>query len=265
MPPATSAGDRRARRGSTSATCASGSARWSTGGVVEYDPRAAHYRAAAPSTPRCLTRAARPEQPGGDGAVDPAARRASRTTSLDCFERGGGVPYSAYGRFHAVMAEESDQTVVAALRGRILPLVPGLPAALERGIDVLDVGCGSGRAPEPAGAARSRRAASPASTSRAEAIAAARAEARERGLAQRALRGARRGGARARRGASTSSPPSTRSTTRRGRTPVLAAIAAALRPDGVFLMQDIGGTSRVEDDAATRSRPSSTRSRVCTA
>ena len=29
---------------------------------------------------------------------------------------------------------------------------------------------------------------------------------------------------------------------------VLAAIARALRPDGVFLMQDIAGTSRVEED-----------------
>ena len=30
---------------------------------------------------------------------------------------------------------------------------------------------------------------------------------------------------------------------------VLAAVARALRRDGVFLMQDIGGTSRVEEDA----------------
>ncbi len=56
------------------------------------------------------------------------------------------MPYSAYPRFHEVMAEESAQTVVAALTDHILPLVPGLIERLENGIEVLDVGCGSGRA-----------------------------------------------------------------------------------------------------------------------
>jgi 2-polyprenyl-3-methyl-5-hydroxy-6-metoxy-1,4-benzoquinol methylase len=65
---------------------------------------------------------------------------------VDCFKNGGGVPYSAFGRFHEVMAEDSGQTVVAALIDSILPLVPGLVEELERGINVLDVGCGSGRA-----------------------------------------------------------------------------------------------------------------------
>jgi 2-polyprenyl-3-methyl-5-hydroxy-6-metoxy-1,4-benzoquinol methylase len=65
---------------------------------------------------------------------------------VDCFRQGGGVPYSAYKRFHQVMAEDSGQTIVAALEEFVLPLVPGLMDALSRGIDVLDVGCGSGRA-----------------------------------------------------------------------------------------------------------------------
>lgn len=65
---------------------------------------------------------------------------------LECFRNGGGVPYSEYPRFHEVMAAESSQTVVAALESHILPLVPGLVEKLEAGIDVLDVGCGSGRA-----------------------------------------------------------------------------------------------------------------------
>jgi hypothetical protein len=65
---------------------------------------------------------------------------------VESFREGGGVPYSAYPRFHEVMAEESAQTVVAALTGSILPLVPGLTERLEAGIDVLDLGCGSGRA-----------------------------------------------------------------------------------------------------------------------
>ncbi len=62
------------------------------------------------------------------------------------FGHGQGVPYSAYDRFHEVMAEESGQTVVAALEEHILPVVPGLIERLESGIDVMDVGCGAGRA-----------------------------------------------------------------------------------------------------------------------
>lgn len=65
---------------------------------------------------------------------------------VECFRNGGGVPYSEYPRFHDVMCEESDQTTVAALEPFILPLVPGLKEKLESGIDVLDVGCGRGRA-----------------------------------------------------------------------------------------------------------------------
>lgn len=65
---------------------------------------------------------------------------------LDCFYHGGGVDYADFPCFHHIMAEDSGQTVVAALQGSILPLIPGLEKKLETGIDVLDVGCGSGLA-----------------------------------------------------------------------------------------------------------------------
>lgn len=66
---------------------------------------------------------------------------------VDCFREGGGVPYAAFGRrFQEVMAEDSGMTVLPALFESILPLVPDGIAALERGIDVLDVGCGAARA-----------------------------------------------------------------------------------------------------------------------
>ncbi|HET7344712.1 MAG TPA: class I SAM-dependent methyltransferase [Nitrososphaeraceae archaeon] len=65
---------------------------------------------------------------------------------VDCFNNGGGVPYSSYKRFHEVMAEESYQTVVVALVDQILPLVPSLIDKLKKGIKVLDIGCGKGRA-----------------------------------------------------------------------------------------------------------------------
>jgi SAM-dependent methyltransferase len=62
-----------------------------------------------------------------------------------CFREGGGVPYERYARFHEVMAEDSGQTVLPALISDILPLVPGLIERLEKGLRVLDVGCGRGK------------------------------------------------------------------------------------------------------------------------
>jgi len=45
-----------------------------------------------------------------------------------------------------VMAEESNQTVLAELIDGILPIVSGAIDKLHQGIKVLDIGCGSGRA-----------------------------------------------------------------------------------------------------------------------
>lgn len=65
---------------------------------------------------------------------------------VECFKNGGGVPYEEYSRFHQVMAEDSGQSVLSSLTESILPMVPGITEKLEHGIDVLDIGCGSGRA-----------------------------------------------------------------------------------------------------------------------
>ncbi len=64
---------------------------------------------------------------------------------VDCFRRGGGVPYSKFTRFHEVMAEDSAQSVASSLETHVLPLVPGLHDRLAKGLRVLDVGCGRGR------------------------------------------------------------------------------------------------------------------------
>jgi 2-polyprenyl-3-methyl-5-hydroxy-6-metoxy-1,4-benzoquinol methylase len=62
-----------------------------------------------------------------------------------CFRNGGGVPYGKFPRFHAVMAEDSAQTVLSSLESHVLPLIDGLAERLGQGIRVLDIGCGSGR------------------------------------------------------------------------------------------------------------------------
>ena len=112
--------------------------------VVEHDPGGATYRL-PPEHAAHLTRAASPgnlavfaQYIGLLGSVEDDV--------LECFREGGGVPYERYGRFHDVMAEDSGETVLPALIDDILPLVPGLGERLQAGIRVLDVGCGRGRA-----------------------------------------------------------------------------------------------------------------------
>jgi len=115
-----------------------------TGGIVECNPEGSRYYLPGEHS-RWLTREASPDN------IAVFAQYISQLGSvedqiLSCFKQGGGVPYSEYRRFHEIMAEDSGQTVVAALMDSILPLVPGLMDRLKKGIDVLDVGCGSGRA-----------------------------------------------------------------------------------------------------------------------
>jgi 2-polyprenyl-3-methyl-5-hydroxy-6-metoxy-1,4-benzoquinol methylase len=115
-----------------------------TGGFITYD--AEHDTYVLPSAHAAvLTRAASPDNIAAFAQYIPLLG-AVEDPIIDCFYNGGGVPYAQFKRFHAVMAEDSGQTVVSALTEHVLPLVPGLVDALERGIAVLDVGCGSGRA-----------------------------------------------------------------------------------------------------------------------
>jgi SAM-dependent methyltransferase len=115
-----------------------------TGRIVEYDPADRAYRL-PPEHAASLTRAAEPANLATTAQWIPVLGSVEDRI-VECFRRGGGVPYEAYPRFHEVMAEESNQTVLHALVDTILPVVPGLVERLRGGIDMLDVGCGSGRA-----------------------------------------------------------------------------------------------------------------------
>ena len=115
-----------------------------TGGVLEYRESDNTYRLPLEHA-ASLTRAATPNNLASVfqwiavlGSVEDQV--------VEAFRHGRGVPYSAYRRFNEVMAEESGQTVVAALEEHILPLAPGLRERLEEGVAVVDVGCGRGRA-----------------------------------------------------------------------------------------------------------------------
>ena len=114
-----------------------------TGRVVEVDPESNLF-ALPPEHAAFLTRAA--------GADNMAVF--SQYISLlggvedeivECFKKGGGVPYAKFPRFHDVMAEDSGQSVLSSLESHIVPLVPHLAERLASGIQMLDVGCGRGR------------------------------------------------------------------------------------------------------------------------
>lgn len=115
-----------------------------TAGIVDYDPVTATYTL-PPAHAASLTRAAGPDNLarvmqfiGQLGEVEPKI--------VERFRTGGGLSYEDYGRFHALMAEESAEVFDAALVEVILPLAPGLPERLREGIDVADIACGSGHA-----------------------------------------------------------------------------------------------------------------------
>lgn len=115
-----------------------------TGRIVHHDPVGGTYRLPAEHA-ASLTRAAGPDNLGH--IMQFVSLLASVEESVvECFANGGGVPYSAYPRFHRLMAEDSATVHDAALIDGILPLVPGLTERLREGIDVADVGCGQGHA-----------------------------------------------------------------------------------------------------------------------
>lgn len=215
-----------------------------TGRIVEYDGDTGKYRL-PPEHGASLTRQAAPSNVAVT-AQWIAVLGGAEDAVVEAFHHGRGVPYSAYRRFHAVMAEESQQTVVEGLRDHILPLVPGLVEKLEIGIDALDIACGSGRAAMALGAAfpNSRFTGIDMST---EAITAARAEVNSRRLRNVSLL---QGDA-----AELWLDESYHLITafdaihdqaRPAR--VLERIFSALRPGGIFLMQDIAGRTDLTDN-----------------
>lgn len=215
-----------------------------TGGIVDYDTANETY-SLPPEHAAFLTPAATPNN------ISVPAQFVSVLGSVedkivDCFRRGGGVPYSEYGRFHEVMAEESSQTVGSALLDSILLLVPDLKQRLENGATVLDVGCGSGRtvnlmAEEFAGSKFIGYDLSQEATAR------AREDAAQRGLsnAEFAVKDVAQ-----LTDASKYDLVTAFDAIHDQAHPqeVLHNIAQALKPDGVFLMQDIAGSSYVENN-----------------
>src|SRR3712207_4306063 len=209
------------------------------GGIVEHDPENGTYHLPQEHA-AFLTRAASPDNIAAFAQYIPLLGSVEDGI-VESFKNGGGVPYSSFPRFHEVMAEDSGQTVLPALKDHILPLVPGLTERLEKGIEVLDVGCGSGRALNLMARTfpNSRFVGYDLSE---EAIARARAEAQEHGItnARFEVKDAAKLDEETRYDLITTfdavhdqADPAA----------VLKGIAEALREDGAYLMQDIAGSS----------------------
>ncbi|ORA80217.1 class I SAM-dependent methyltransferase [Mycobacterium malmoense] len=115
-----------------------------TGRVVDYDAGTATYSLPAHRA-GALTHAAGPDNLALVALFVPQFGEVEQKI-IGCFRHGGGLPYSEFPRFHALMAEQSGVVFDAALVDVVLPLVDGLVERLRSGVDVADFGCGSGHA-----------------------------------------------------------------------------------------------------------------------
>jgi 2-polyprenyl-3-methyl-5-hydroxy-6-metoxy-1,4-benzoquinol methylase len=115
-----------------------------TGGIVEHEPSHATFWL-PPEHAAMVTRAA---GPNNLAAITQFLALMGKVENdiVECFRHGGGVPYSSYPEFQALMAEESAQVFDATLTDVTLGLADGLTDRLREGIDVADVGCGQGHA-----------------------------------------------------------------------------------------------------------------------
>jgi SAM-dependent methyltransferase len=215
-----------------------------TGRIVDYDGAAETYSLPAGHA-AWLTRAA-----GQDnlaiGMQYIALMAMVEDQIVDCFRHGGGVPYSAFPRFQAVMAENSGAAHDATLIDLTLPLVPGLTGRLSQGIDVADVGCGSGHAVNLMAQAfpRSRFTGFDFSD---DGLAAARLEAGRNGLAN--ARFGKRDAARLGETGQFDFITTFDAVHDQARPDlVLAGIAAALRPGGVYLCVETSAASRLAEN-----------------
>jgi len=213
-----------------------------TGEIVDYDPEIGRYFLPE-SHAAFLTRAASPSNLGVAFQFLPVLASVEDEI-VECFEKGGGVPYASYKRFHHVMAEMSDQTVVAGLFESIIPLVDGMTEKLERGASLLDVGCGRGHA-ILAMAERFPESQFTGYDLCVDTIAHAKSEAARRGLTNVTFET---------RDLSQFAQPETYDFItgfdvihdQKDPKGLLAGVFASLKKDGVFLAQDIYGSSHVE-------------------
>ena len=113
-----------------------------TGGIVEVDETSTRFRLPDEHA-AFVTRAAAADNMAVFAQYVPILGNVEDDI-IACFKNGGGVPYEKFPRFHDVMAEDSGQSVMSSLESHIVPLVPELADRLSAGARWLDLGCGRG-------------------------------------------------------------------------------------------------------------------------
>ena len=215
-----------------------------TGRIVDHDAATGTYTLPADHA-AWLTRAAGPDNLAVE-AQYVGLLALVEDQVVDCFRNGGGVPYSSFPKFQELMAEDSGAVRDATLIDVTIPLVPGLTHRLEEGIDVADVGCGSGHAVNLIAEAfpRSRVVGFDFSDT---GLAAARAEAERNGLTN--VRFEKRDAARLGETGRFDLITTFDAVHDQARPDqVLAGIAEALRPDGVYLCVDVAASSKLSEN-----------------
>lgn len=114
------------------------------GRIIEYDPVHKTYTLPAEHA-ASLTRTA---GPGNLAGLAPFVARFGvlEPDILNCFRHGGGISYIHHGEVQQLQDELGHSIYDATLITTTLPLASGLVEQLRAGIDVLEVGCGSGHA-----------------------------------------------------------------------------------------------------------------------
>ena len=218
-----------------------------TGGIVNIDPASNRY-SLPPEHAAFMTRAAMADNMAVFAQYI-AVMGSVEDDIVECFKRGGGVPYERFQRFHEVMAEDSGQSVLSSLESHILPLVPELTERLTNGIKALDIGCGRGRIMNKLAELYPHSRFVGMDLSR-DAITFACDEAANKGLNNIEFVAGDLSNFEATAERETFDLITTFDAIHDQAKPlnVLKGIHRALKSDGVYLMQDIGGTSHVDQD-----------------
>lgn len=110
--------------------------------IVDYDARTATYFLP-------IEYAAVLSRGAGPNSLAPAAQLLSLLASVEDlvvagFQGGGGVMPQAYERLTEMLSSEKRQLIDESYVDALLRLMPGMRARLEKGVRVLDIGCGDG-------------------------------------------------------------------------------------------------------------------------
>jgi SAM-dependent methyltransferase len=115
-----------------------------TGGIAAYEPVSQTFTL-PPEHAVCLTGTSSRNLAATSQNLPMLAKRLSQVTA--CFRTGGGVPYTAFRPDFTEAMDASWRLLYDGLLLKgFLPTVPGLPERLAAGMRVADIGCGTGHA-----------------------------------------------------------------------------------------------------------------------